>query len=98
MSPSRLLVSLVEVMSEFGGQAVKGLLMGNGRISWVLPDKEHSKGKNSSRIYSHLSHLREPGENITPVVRGCFVHSTSHLGFGPRSQPVVGMCLEEDIW
>lgn len=98
MSASRPPVSSVEVMGEFGGQAAEGLSMGDGRISWIPSGKEHSKGKNSLRVNSHLSHLWEPGENISPVVRGCFVHSTSHLGFGPRSPPVVGTCLEDDIW
>ena len=64
MSSSRPPVSSVEVMGELGGQAAKGLSMGGGRISWVPSSKEHSKGKNSPRIYSHLSHLWEPEENI----------------------------------
>lgn len=95
VSPSRPPLSSVEVMDEFWGQAAKGLSMGDGRISWVTSDREHYKGKNSSRVYSHLW---ESEGNITSVVRGCFVHSSSHLGFGARSQPVVCVCSEGCIW
>lgn len=89
MSPSRLPVSSVEVMSEFGGQAAKGLLMGEFpgyfQIRNILKGRTHP---GSILIYLTFENLEK---NITPVVRGCFVHSTSHLGFGPRSPPAVGI-------
>lgn len=34
------------MMGWFGKQVAKGLLMGDGRISWVTSDKENYKGKN----------------------------------------------------
>lgn len=95
MSPSRPPLSSVEVMGEFEGQGAKGLLTRDGRISWGTSDREHYKGKISPMVYSHLW---EPGGNNTPVVRGCFVHGSSHLGFGPRSQPVVRVCSEGCSW
>ena len=54
-----------------------------GRISRVTPDRKHSKGKNSPRIYSHLSHLWEPGGNITPVVGAASCTALLFWDLGP---------------